>query len=128
MLDPLFGYLLLAEKLWNGGHDFTEAWNFGPGSQDVRTVESVVERVKALWGGTARWGLCRSARLPEAARLQLDSAKARARLGWSPRFPLDESLAWTVRWCNCYASGADMRSVTESQISRYECGELSAFP
>jgi CDP-glucose 4,6-dehydratase len=130
VLDPLFGYLLLAEKLWDGGHDFAEAWNFGPGPRDLRTVESVVERVKALWGGAATWEPCRPARLPEAeaARLQLDSAKARTRLGWSPRLPLDESLAWTVRWYTGYASGADMRSVTESQISRYERGELSASP
>jgi CDP-glucose 4,6-dehydratase len=121
VLDAVGGYLLLAERLREEGA-FAEAWNFGPDGGDVRTVRSVVERLVALWGGGARWepDPDRAAQPPEAGLLQLDSAKARARLGWAPRLALDEGLAWTAEWHRGYARGADMGPATAAQIERWE--------
>jgi CDP-glucose 4,6-dehydratase len=120
VLDALHGYLLLAERLAEGGRNFAEAWNFGPDPGDVRNVESVVDRIRSLWGGNARWEREGSEQPREATLLQLDSAKARARLGWAPRLPLDEGLAWTVGWYRDYSPGSSMRDATEKQIARYE--------
>jgi len=128
VLDAVGGYLILAEKLHEEGRAFAEPWNFGPDPGDVRTVRSVVERLVSLWGGGARWepDPDRASQPPEAGLLQLDSGKARSRLGWKPRLPLDEGLAWTVEWHRGYAPDVDMAPATLGQIERYE--RLAAAP
>jgi CDP-glucose 4,6-dehydratase len=118
----LNGYLMLAERLWTAGADFAEAWNFGPSDEDVRPVQWIVERLSTLWGDGAAWAVDDSGQLVEARLLRLDSSKARARLGWSPRLPLDRALEWVVEWYRERARGADVRSVTETQIARFEEG------
>jgi CDP-glucose 4,6-dehydratase len=122
VLDAVGGYLILGERLYEEGASFAEAWNFGPDGGDVRTVRSVVERLVSLWGAGARWepDPDRAAQPPEAGLLQLDSAKARARLGWAPRLALDEGLAWTAQWHRGYARGVDMAPPTLAQIERWE--------
>ena len=122
VLDAVAGYLVLAERLRTDGAPFAQAWNFGPGGSDVRTVRSVVERLVALWGDGARWepDPDRASQPPEAGLLQLDSAKARTRLAWAPRLPLDEGLAWTAQWHRGYAPGVDMGPATLGQIERWE--------
>jgi CDP-glucose 4,6-dehydratase len=128
VLEPLSGYLTLAERLYQAGAEFAEGWNFGPGEEDARTVRYVVSELARLWreeGGknsgkdAAQWELDSSPRPHEAHLLRLDSAKANARLGWAPRWKLDEALAETVRWYRAHLRGEALRGVSERQIEEY---------
>ena len=119
VLEPLAGYLRLAEQLWSDGARAAEAWNFGPDKSDSRPVAEVVERVVQLWGDGLRWEQDKGTHPHESILLRLDSAKARKRLGWEPRLALDESLAWTVDWYKAFLRKEDMRRFTLSQLARY---------
>jgi CDP-glucose 4,6-dehydratase len=120
VLEPLHGYLLLAERLWSGGGAFAQAWNFGPADEDARAVAEVMDRIVALWGGGLRWEPDRASHPHEATLLRLDSRKARAELGWRPRLGLPQALQWTVRWYQERQRGADMARVTADQIAAYQ--------
>lgn len=105
VLEPIHGYMLLAERLAaDDGESFAEAWNFGPDDRDVRPVGAVADRVTELWGGGASYELDGRQQPHEAHALKLDSSKARARLGWSPRLELDAALEWTVNWYRSWSS------------------------
>jgi CDP-glucose 4,6-dehydratase len=120
VLEPLSGYLTLAQRLWNDGARFAGAWNFGPAEEDIIPVRDVVDRITALWGDGARW-LTDERRHPhEAHYLKLDCSKARQLLGWRPRLRLADALRWTVEWHRSHEAGADMRSVSLSQIAAYQ--------
>lgn len=119
VLDPLNGYLLLAEKLWEGGAAFAEAWNFGPPAEDAKTVSWIVNRLSAEWGEGAGCEHDRAGQPHEAGVLKLDSSKARVRLGWRPRLSLAAALEWVVAWYRACGDGQDMRHVTERQIAEY---------
>jgi CDP-glucose 4,6-dehydratase len=101
VLEPLSGYLMLAERLAREGAAWAEAWNFGPDRADAVPVADLADRLIRRWG-SGRWeagGPAAEGAAPvEAGVLILDSAKARERLGWRPRLPLDEAVAWTVEW------------------------------
>lgn len=125
VLDMLNGYLILAERLSASGAEYGEAWNFGPYDEDVRPVGWMADRLAALWGNGAGWEVDRASQPPEAGLLRLDSAKARARLGWFPRLRLERALEWTAEWYREHGRGADARSVTERQIARFEEGGSS---
>jgi CDP-glucose 4,6-dehydratase len=118
VLEPLSGYLGLAERLWSDA-GFAEAWNFGPAEHDARTVAEVVDTMARLWGGGAGWTRQPGQHPHEAQQLRLDSAKARARLGWTPRLPLEQALAWTVEWYRRHHAGEPARALTEAQIAAY---------
>lgn len=121
VLEPLHGYLHLAEKLWEHGSAFAQAWNFGPNDVDAQPVSWIVECMTSLWGRGARWELDATHDHPhEANYLKLDCSKAKSRLGWSPTLCLAAALAFTVEWYREYQSHADMRSLTEAQIAQYE--------
>lgn len=120
VLDPLAGYLLLIERMWDGKGGFDQAWNFGPSVTDARPVRWIVERTIELWGGKARMEIDASAQPHEAAMLSLDCSKARTRLGWLPGLGLEMALQWTVEWYKCYQRGDDMRSLTQDQIGRFQ--------
>ena len=120
VLEPLAGYLMLAERLVDEPAGAAEAWNFGPSSDDARPVAWVVERLAAQWGKGAKWEPDRAEQPHEAGLLQVDASKAHARLGWAPRLPLDEALAWTVEWYRAFADGADAAAITIDQIERYQ--------
>lgn len=120
VLEPLAGYLLLAERLATSPREFAEAWNFGPASDAARTVASVVDRMSELWGDDARWEHDGDDHPHEAVTLQVDASKARARLGWQPRLTVDEGLAWTVDWYRGFASGDDSLGATLAQIERFQ--------
>lgn len=120
VLEPLAGYLMLAERLVDEPAGVAEAWNFGPSADDARPVAWVVERLAAQWGEGAKWEPDRAEQPHEAGLLQVDASKARARLGWAPRLPLDEALAWTVEWYRAFADGADAAAITIDQIERYQ--------
>lgn len=120
VLEPLSGYLTLAEKLYTGGSVYSEAWNFGPADDDTKPVQWVVERVTHLWGGGASWRLDHTPQIHEAHYLKLDCSKVRAKLGWCPKWQLSETLAGIVAWHKALLDSADMKAFTISQISRYE--------
>lgn len=120
VLEPLGGYLLLAEHMWRDHVGFSEAWNFGPNEKDARPVSWIADELTRLWGSEAAWKVDTSNRSKEAATLRLDCAKAKSRLHWRPKLDLPTALAWTVEWYKSYSSGSDLRHMTEKQIDRYQ--------
>ncbi len=119
VLEPLYGYLLLAEKLWFDPAKYSGGWNFGPSSVDVRSVEWVADRLVRLWGQNASWALDAGAHPHEAHLLSLDSSKSRTGLGWQPRRTLQSGLAATVAWYQAMLRNEDMQAFTRSQINEY---------
>ena len=123
VLDPLAGYLGLAERLWTDGPGYSEAWNFGPPPGNERPVRELVEKSTALWGAGAAWERDGRAAPHEAGFLKLDCAKAEARLGWRGRLDLDAALSLTLDWYKDQAGGGDARAMTCQQIRDFEAGE-----
>ncbi len=119
VLEPLSGYLLLAERLHAHGQVNAEAWNFGPRDEDARPVKWVVENLCAAWGDEAAWSLQAGDHQHEASFLKLDISKARQRLQWAPRLTLNAALARTAEWHRAWRDGHDMRAVCLRQISDY---------
>lgn len=117
VLEPVGGYLLLAEHLWRG--EGQTAYNFGPNQNDVQTVAFIVERLLGSDQGGHGWVLAEGAQPHEANFLALDAAKARAELGWRPRLPLNDGLDWTHEWYTAQAAGENARTLTLAQIERY---------
>jgi len=122
VLDPLCGYLILAERLWDDPEAYGEPWNFGPPEADIRPVAWIASRIVELWGGGSRWETTAGDGRHEATLLKVDAAKARARLGWSQRLPLEVGLAWTVEWYRAYSQRRAVRELTENQIDRFGAG------
>jgi CDP-glucose 4,6-dehydratase len=118
VLNPLAGYLLLAQALWERA-DAAQAWNLGPPVGDARTVSWIVERLGELWGGVLRWELDQSANPPESLHLALDSGKAERELRWRPRWDLEDALGLVVEWHRAQHAGDDMRAVSLAQIARF---------
>lgn len=119
VLEPLSGYLTLAEHLVADGGAVAEAWNFGPAEDDARPVRWIAATMAALWGVEGSWTKQPGEHPYESTYLKLDASKARARLGWRPRLPVAQALEWTVEWYRAFRDGAELRTVTESQIQRY---------
>ncbi len=119
VLDPLAGYLLLAEGLYTRGRDLAGAWNFGPPEGSTLDVAHILAALAALWGGTAAWTNDATAYPRETSVLRLDAAKAVGQLGWRPRWSLDEALALTVDWYRAYLAGGDMAVLSRQQITHY---------
>ena len=119
VLDPLSGYLQLAEKLYAENPAFAEAWNFGPEEADSRTVEWLVDNLCTRVPG-ARWRREEAPQPHEAGMLKLDSGKAKQRLNWRTRWTLEQALAQTVDWHLAWRKGADMRAFSLQQIAAYE--------
>ncbi len=119
VLEPLGGYLELAQALLRQGQSCAEAFNFGPAEDDARSVREIVEQVAHEWGHAGSFTLDGAHNPHEAGQLRLDSSKARARLGWRPRLTVEEAVGWTVAWHRAHLSGADMRETTLRQISDY---------
>ncbi len=121
VLEPLHGYMLLAEHLLSARADCATAFNFGPGDGDAWPVERVVAKLAALWGQGASWELGDSGEgVHEAHQLRLDASKARTQLGWRPRLRTDVALEWTLDWYRNWQSGAPMAERTRAQIGQYE--------
>lgn len=119
VLEPLSGYLTLAGRLYENGPDFAEAWNFGPSEVDAQPVEWLVNRICRLWGETARYVIDAGDHPHEAHYLKLDGAKSLSRLGWQPRWNLEETLQSTMEWVTAYRDGGDMQKVCVEQIETY---------
>jgi CDP-glucose 4,6-dehydratase len=117
VLDPLFGYLLLAEQTSRTSQ--AGAWNFGPDEDDEHDVEALVTKIAAAWGEPASWFVAPTQHPPETVTLRLDSRKARLALGWRPLLDFSTTVDWTCDWYRAYAGGADMHAITLSQIDSY---------
>ncbi|MDB5651533.1 MAG: CDP-glucose 4,6-dehydratase, partial [Hyphomicrobiales bacterium] len=119
VLEPLFGYLLLAEKAFSEGDGFAEGWNFGPGPANERNVEALITCFMQAWGEGAQWAPDRTPHPHEAPVLRLDTSKAANRLGWSCQLDFDETIAWTADWYRAVATGSDAQEMMLSQIQAY---------
>ncbi|XAT75841.1 CDP-glucose 4,6-dehydratase [Rhodopseudomonas sp. P1] len=120
VLEPLSGYLELAERVFNDGPACAEAWNFGPSDDDARPVAWIVEQMAGLWGEGAGWRVDDGVHPHEAGYLKLDVSKARGRLNWHPMLPLGEALKLVVDWAKRREAGADARELTLEQIMSYQ--------
>lgn len=120
VLEPLCGYLMLAEAL-HGSAGFAEPWNFGPDDDGARSVRWILDHL-SLGATQVHWACDGTPQPHEAHVLKLDSSKARARLGWHPRWRLDRALDMTMAWHQAWRRGDDMRAVTLAQITAYTQG------
>ena len=120
VLEPLSGYLTLAEKLYTEGPVYAEGWNFGPHDTDAKPVEWIIERMTQEWGAGASWSLDGQNHPHEATYLKLDCSKARGQLGWHPRWDIGQTIAKIVEWHKACDQGADMRAMTLAQITTYQ--------
>lgn len=118
VLEPLSGYLLVAEALWRDNVGFAEGWNFGPDEDDAKPVRWIVETLHALLPQT-RWEIFDGERPHEAGMLTLSSSKARVRLKWQPRWRLRRALEATVQWHDAWTRGQDMAELCREQIGSY---------
>jgi CDP-glucose 4,6-dehydratase len=119
VLNPLSGYLLLAQALW-ASQEYAGAWNFGSVEEDARPVGWIVERIAELWSHELVWEHDSGPHPHEARHLKLDCSKARTRLGWRAGLGLDESLRAVVRWYEALGAGEDMRAFTMGQIAAFQ--------
>jgi CDP-glucose 4,6-dehydratase len=120
VLEPLRGYLLLAERLAGDTSRFASAWNFGPAEADAKPVSWIAEELARLWGDHASWRDDSGTHPGEANSLKLDASKARACLDWHPVVPLNLALKWIVEWYRAFQAGDDLLRLTRAQIERYE--------
>jgi CDP-glucose 4,6-dehydratase len=120
VLEPLSGYLLLAQRLWEQPREYAQGWNFGPAADDIRPVRWIVERLNAHSGNRLRWEIDSRPKPHEAGLLMLDSAKARMQLGWTPRWTLDQALQKVVSWHSAHQRGEPLRAVVQQQIDQYQ--------
>jgi CDP-glucose 4,6-dehydratase len=118
VLNPLSGYLRLAESLWESD-ELADGWNFGPDEGDARPVRAIIERLSELWGEPIPWRHDGGSHPHEAMYLRLDSSKARVRLGWRPRWDLDQALSSIVWWYKALHAGEDLREVSLRQIDEF---------
>ena len=119
VLEPLSGYLMLAERLYADGATFAEAWNFGPVDEDARSVQWIIERLAEM-RKDVNWQCDETPQPHEAHYLKLDSSKAHNQLSWQPRWRLQAALHKTLEWHEAWRKAEDMRSVTLAQITNYQ--------
>jgi CDP-glucose 4,6-dehydratase len=119
VLEPLSGYLILAQALFEQGSSFASPWNFGPNDRDNRSVQEVVELMISGWGESARWEKEGSKQPHEANLLKLDCSKARTQLGWDPKWNLVTATQKVVQWQRAFLAKESMREFSLSQINNY---------
>jgi len=120
VLEPLRGYLMLAERLAEDASRFASAWNFGPAQTDTKPVSWIADRLAQLWGAGGSWRSDEAPHPWEADYLTLDVSKAKAELGWEPVLPLIKALDWIVEWYRTVQTGSDLQCLTRRQIEQYE--------
>lgn len=119
VLEPLSGYLVLAERLCADGDTYAGAWNFGPLESDARTVGWIVERLASVWGEGFTWNIDHGDHPRESDFLMLDITKAQAELSYSPRVDLEKALAWVAEWYDAFSLRGDLMTLTERQIAGF---------
>ena len=120
VLEPLWGYIRLAEELYKGNAACASAWNFGPHDDDAWPVERIAQKMVEVWGDGAKWKLDPDPGAHEAGYLKLDPSKARAELGWHPSLRISTTIEWLVNWYRAHGRGEDMQAYTLKQIEAYE--------
>src|SRR5947208_11985879 len=120
LLEPLRGYLMLAERLIEDPSHFATGWNFGPADVDAKPVFWIADELVRAWGDGATWTQDTASHTREAYALKLDASKARSCLNWHPVLPLNQALGWIVVWYRAFQGGSNLRRLTEAQIERYE--------
>jgi CDP-glucose 4,6-dehydratase len=119
VLEPLSGYLQLAEKLYVDGTQYAEPWNFGPYDVDAKPVEWIVNRLCQRWGNNADFTVVDGPHPHEATYLKLDCSKSVNGLGWEPRWNLDQAIEKIIEWTQAYKDGNDIKNVCYKQIAEY---------
>jgi hypothetical protein len=119
VLDPIAGYLMLAQALIDNPAGAPPALNFGPEADGVRSVRELVEALSRRWGGRPSWQPDPGEHPHEAPLLRLDASRAQARLGWRPQLAFEDAVAWTADWYRAFWNGADVAEVTLRQIETY---------
>lgn len=125
VLEPLRGYLLLAERLFTNGSLDAEAWNFGPRDEDAKPVKWVVEHLCRAWGRDASWHIQPGQHPHEAHFLKLDTSKVRQRLNWHPQMSLQSALSYICEWHRAWLGGQDAREISLNQIQRFATNNAS---
>lgn len=120
VLEPLWGYIRIAEELYKGNSSAASPWNFGPADDDAWPVGRIAEKMVEVWGDGAKWILDADPGAHEAGYLKLDASKARAELGWHPSLHIGTTLEWLVNWYKAQKRGEDMHKYTLDQIAAYE--------
>jgi CDP-glucose 4,6-dehydratase len=119
VLEPIAGYLVLAENLYIHGDDFAEGWNFGPKDDGCKPVDWILDKMVENWGEGAKWELDKNNNPHEASFLKLDCSKAANRLKWQPKWNLQETLDMIVNWHQQYLDGANMNEECLTKIKEY---------
>ncbi|MGJ8745216.1 CDP-glucose 4,6-dehydratase [Polaribacter sp.] len=119
VLEPLSGYLVLAEKLYIHGDEFAEGWNFGPKDDGCKPVNWILDKMVSNWGEGASWELDTNSNPHEAGFLKLDCSKAATRLNWQPNWNLEETLELIINWHQKFLKGADVREECIKEINKY---------
>jgi CDP-glucose 4,6-dehydratase len=120
VLEPLRGYLMLAERSVKEGPKYAQPWNFGPNDEDAKPVSWVATELAKRWGNNSAWNAATGDRPHEAHYLKLDISKARAELGWNPRLGIAGALDLIIDWTKACAAGQDMNEFTLMQIANYQ--------
>ena len=118
-MEPLSGYLNLAVKLFSQGPKYAEAWNFGPNEDDAQNVEWITKTICKLWGDGASYSIDTNSHPHEANYLKLDCSKAKAELGWVPKWNIERALSSIVNWNKAYLDNEDISDVMAQQIKDY---------
>jgi len=119
VLEPLNGYLTLAQRLYEQGPTFAEAWNFGPEDKDAKTVEWIVKFLCKVWGKGAALEIDQGDHPHESQYLKLDWSKAKTRLGWYPRWNIEKTLHKILEWTDIYRNNGDLKAISLRQIYEY---------
>ena len=119
VLEPLSGYLVLAQELFLNGDNFAEGWNFGPNDKDCKPVSWILDEMVSNWGNNASWSLDKNNNPHEAGFLKLDCSKASNRLKWNPKWNLQETLEMIVTWHQNYLKGVNMNKECLKEINKY---------
>jgi CDP-glucose 4,6-dehydratase len=123
-LEPLSGYLSLAQALYEEGAVFDGAWNFGPQDSDVIQVQEIVNLLMENWEGFSSWEQEMGAQPHEAHSLMLDCAKASRYLGWAPKWNLSQAIRKIIQWQIAYQNQDDMKAVSIGQIESYQNSKI----
>ena len=119
VLEPIHGYLLLVEKMWNNGKNFSESWNFGPEESECKSVERILKKISEECDDKFSWEYDIENNPHESKILKLDCTKAKKRLGWNTKLNTDEAIKWTINWYQEYFKRSDMKACTENQIDQF---------
>ncbi|MDQ0903910.1 CDP-glucose 4,6-dehydratase [Paenibacillus sp. V4I7] len=119
VLEPLSGYLLLAQRLYEDGASFSEGWNFGPNDEDAKSVEWIVSKMCTIWGNNSSFSIDEGNHPHEAHYLKLDCSKAKTILGWYPKWNLEQTLKKVISWVEVYKNEDNLMETCLKQIDEY---------